>query len=384
MDLLKLVVVIGIVSLNSAAWANDANSPQLSSDYSHAKLDKQIEKAPEKELNNKAINWFPIIFYTQESSLALGAGTMRAFKKPNAEANARSNNITAMAFYTLNKQFLIELAPEFYFFKESFNLKMRANYSKMPSLFFGTGEHVPEDYEGEDYVAKNSYFQGDFIAKLFRSFRAGLRYEWHDYTVTEKEAGGLLDQGFFIGEDGGTISGAGLILDQDNRDNTFAATSGAYHQFIAMKYTDKLGSDFEFNQYIIDLRQFIPINKKGVLALQGLAIFSDGEVPFNRLSQLGGSMIMRGIYQGRYRDKNILALQGEYRRPFKHRWYYSVFASIGEVAPSGSEFNGSNLKVTAGGGVRYALDPKNKMHLRFDVGVSEFGVSPIIILGEAF
>jgi len=364
--------------------ADDANIPQFPPDNTQTKLDEQIEKAPEKELNNDAINWFPVIFYTQESNLALGAGTMRAFKKPDAEANARSNNITAMAFYTLNNQFLVELAPEFYFIEERFNLKMRVNYSKMPSLFFGTGEHVPEDYEGEDYVAKNSIFQGDFITKLYRSFRAGLRYEWHDYTVTEKEDGGLLDQGIFIGEDGGTISGAGLILDQDNRDNTFAASSEAYHQLIAMKYTDRLGSDFEFNQYIIDLRQFIPIHKKGVLALQGLAMISEGEVPFNRLAQLGGSMIMRGIYQGRYRDKNMLALQGEYRRPFKHRWYFSVFASIGDVAPSGSEFSGSDLKYTAGGGVRYALDPKNKMHLRFDVGVSEFGVSPIIILGEAF
>ena len=173
-------------------------------------------------------------------------------------------------------------------------------------------------------------------------------------------------------------------MNQDNRDNTFAASSGGYHQLIAMKYNDRLGSDFEFNQYIIDLRQFIPINKKGVLALQGLAMFSEGDVPFNRLAQLGGSMIMRGIYQGRYRDKNMLALQGEYRRPFKHRWYFSVFASIGDVAHSSSEFDASDLKYTAGGGVRYALDPKNKMHIRLDVGVSEFGVSPIIILGEAF
>jgi len=113
-------------------------------------------------------------------------------------------------------------------------------------------------------------------------------------------------------------------------------------------------------------------------------MFSEGDVPFNRLAQLGGSMIMRGIYQGRYRDKNMLALQGEYRRPFKHRWYFSVFASVGDMAHSNNEFDTSDLKYTTNNGVRYALDPKNKMHIRLDVGVSEFGVSPIIILGEAF
>ena len=126
MDISKYLIAMCVVTLSTATvWAKDANNPQMTADYLETKLDEKakktdefIEKSNENELNNDAINWFPIIFYTQESSLALGGGTMRAFKEPGAAENARSNNIKAMAFYTLIRQFLVELAPEFYFSQE--------------------------------------------------------------------------------------------------------------------------------------------------------------------------------------------------------------------------------------------------------------------------
>lgn len=373
----QLIVVVFLLALSSTKlMANELNAETVADDG------ETINK------NSHTVKWFPFIFYTEETNLGFGAGTLRTLNNTDARTGTKNNqrfdSIKALVFYTLNKNFSISLTPEFYFDNEMYNLKMDVNYSQSPSLFFGTGEDLAKNHEGEKYVIENRLLQGDFLAKVYRSFRFGARYEWLSFKVTEITSGGLLQQNQFIGQEGGAISGAGIIIDQDNRDNTFAAASGGYHQFIAMKYTTDLGSDFEYNQYTIDLRQYFALSKKGVLALQALAQSTTGDVPFNRLVLLGGSANMRGIYAGRFRDKNRLTLQSEYRHSFNSRWLFTVFASAGQVAVTRNALDGESVKYSAGGGIRYALDPKNKLHIRFDLGFSATGSSTVLVLGEAF
>ncbi len=70
--------------------------------------------------------------------------------------------------------------------------------------------------------------------------------------------------------------------------------------------------------------------------MQVLGQFSAGEqLPFNQLSMMGGEMMMRGYYFGRYRDKNYLAAQAEYRFlpfDFSRRLGGAVFGAVGAVS----------------------------------------------------
>jgi len=43
-----------------------------------------------------------------------------------------------------------------------------------------------------------------------------------------------------------------------------------------------------------------------------------------------------------------------------------------------------NMKYAAGGGVRYAIDKKEKINLRIDIGVSPYGIFPYVLFQEAF
>ncbi|MCX7973665.1 MAG: hypothetical protein N3B16_04105 [Candidatus Aminicenantes bacterium] len=42
----------------------------------------------------------------------------------------------------------------------------------------------------------------------------------------------------------------------------------------------------------------------------------EGSSSFKNYPKIGGETIMRGYYSGRYRDKYLLAFQGEYRLPW--------------------------------------------------------------------
>ncbi len=94
-----------------------------------------------------------------------------------------------------------------------------------------------------------------------------------------------------------------------------------------------------------------------------------GLSPFYLLPSLGSDEMMRGYYNGRFRDRNFIAGQTELRYRFNPRLGIVVFAATGEVFHNG--FSTHNLKPDWGGGVRYFFDVQKGLSIRFDYGVGE-------------
>lgn len=135
------------------------------------------------------------------------------------------------------------------------------------------------------------------------------------------------------------------------------------------------------------MRSFHDMGNQQVLAWQVYGQFLKGTVPFNQMSLLGGDMMMRGYYQGRYRDRNQLSAQVEYRflpLPFSRRFGAVVFGGMGTVAPSVDDFRAKYARFTAGAGVRYLLFRKRDIFIRLDVGFTREGPGFYLYTGEAF
>jgi outer membrane translocation and assembly module TamA len=75
---------------------------------------------------------------------------------------------------------------------------------------------------------------------------------------------------------------------------------------------------------------------------------------------------MRGYYEGRYRDKYYVALQGECRLRLTRRWGLVGWAGMGDVAGNLDSFRLTSFKPTLGVGVRFALDPEEVLNVRAD------------------
>lgn len=93
---------------------------------------------------------------------------------------------------------------------------------------------------------------------------------------------------------------------------------------------------------------------------------------------------MRGYYQGRYRDNNILVLQTEYRMPVWQRFGCVAFGGVGDVSHKMSGFSTNSLKYTYGFGLRFQLNPKENINLRLDFGFGKETFGLYLALGEAF
>ena len=98
---------------------------------------------------------------------------------------------------------------------------------------------------------------------------------------------------------------------------------------------------------------------------------------------------MRGYYYGRYRDRNQLAAQVEYRFlpipfNFTDRIGFAVFAGAGSVFNQIDNLNISNFVVSGGAGLRLLLFPKKDIWMRIDFAVTEENTGFYFFIGESF
>jgi len=332
----------------------------------------------EKQTDAWDFGAFPIIFYSDETRLAGGAGVQAVHK---TESEQHSSTIGLIGFYTQNKQYVFQVAPELYLKGGSYKLSGGIAYLYYPDKFYGIGNNTSKNDE-EDYTSRRFQFNPIVQKKIFSKLYVGFQYNFAYAKLTETEAGKLLDKGIILGSEGGSVSGIGLIATYDSRDNNLYPTSGSYHQFSAVAYEPGLGSDFAYNSYLLDLRHYRPVFSKHILAFQGVIGLNTGNPPFNSLNQLG--TYLRGYYQSRFQDKNLITFQAEYRLPLFGRFGLVGFAGCGQVAHEFEKISLNELKPSAGFGIRFALIPEQKVNLRIDFGFGKDDSSFDIVIMELF
>ncbi len=344
------------------------------------------EKAGSKKKENPCKNgWIfsPILYYTPETRLAFGAATGYVFRTDRCLGETRPSTLSPLFIYTLEKQVIAQLTGDIFFKDNNYHLKAMARFKKFPSKFYGTGNRTREEDE-ELFTSRDLELFLGFYKKIAPGFFAGVEYAYYNWDVTETEGGGRLETGGITGSGGGLVSGAGVVLRRDTRDNVFAPLRGDLMEFNTRFHPRFLGGDFAFTTITLDLRKYIPLFSKHVLALRGRLQTHSGTVPFMHLSKLGGPYLLRGYYEGRYRDKNLLAFQAEYRMPLFWRLGMAAFVSAGQVADRFKNLDPGNLKATYGFGVRYALDKKKRIFLRCDVGFGQGSSGVYFSIFEAF
>lgn len=344
------------------------------------------EETPTQESNKKRKNRLigsPILFYTPETSLAFGGAGSYIFRMAGCKKNTRPSSISPLVIYTLETQFKAQLVTEFYFKNNNYHLNADIKLKKYPNKFFGIGSNTREEDE-EVFTSKSTNFLVSFLKKISKSFNIGLKYHFSNWKITETEEGGIIVEDELTGSQGGTISGISFLVNRDTRDNIYFPMKGELFELNAMVYKEFLGSDFDFTDLTLDLRKYFTFFSSHVFAVQSLLKIQSGTVPFMNLSKIGGEFNMRGYFEGRFRDKNLLVLQAEYRLPLFWRFGLVGFAGFGNVAEKFSELKPGKLKSSYGLGLRFLFDKKEKIRIRMDIGFGKDSTGFYFSIFEAF
>lgn len=325
----------------------------------------------------------PIVASSIETGWSFGLASASTFHVTKGDTVTRTSNAQALAIYTTRHQFVAALNGSIYFPGERFILNEQLSYSSFPDHFWGLGKYAPQSNK-ESYKYKQYYIYLHPQFLIGHNLFLGVIYSYQRVFDVEYEPGGLFDQEDIPGRQGYHVSGGGVSLTYDTRNNSFAPDRGAMLQVYVNPFPYFLGSDYQYTNYVIDLRRFIRLYKEQVLAVQVWSSLNSGEVPLRSFAYLGGANILRGYYAGRYRDKNAAALQAEYRVPVWWRFGVVGFGSVGNVGPELKDLDLQALKYSFGGGVRVALNQKERLNLRLDYGITHHSQGFYLQLGEAF
>jgi outer membrane protein assembly factor BamA len=310
----------------------------------------------------------PVAFYMPETNLGFGGLVTYYMYDPRQQAQrVLPSTLSAIGIYTTKKQIIALLNAELYLDGDKYRLLGGGGYSKFPSKFWGIGNEASDELE-EDYTPRMVNFSGEFQWQVLPGWYVGGTVQAAYRELTDVAEDGQLASGLVPGSDDGTIMGAGLLFTRDTRNNAVYPSAGSYHQVRATLYSGTFGSDYAFGHYVLDLRKYVSPVADHVLAFRGLAELSSGQPPFDLLPQLGGDVLLRGYYQGRFRDRQLVAAQAEYRAPVWWRLGAVGFAGVGQVRPSLDGLTWGGFKASVGGGLRVLLDPRSGLNIRADYG----------------
>jgi len=227
--------------------------------------------------------------------------------------------------------------------------------------FYGIGQDTDQDNRS-NFRLQNFYGGADAQVKpVFPLvFTGGLMYE--DYTT--KEGQGSAPS---IETDWQPAQVPGLGADPqylhsnvvgaiDWRPAAGYARSGGLYEVAFHNYHD-LDDTFSFNQINADVVQHIPlVREKWVISLHGglETVLGDATAPFFLLPSLGSGQTLRAYSSWRFRDRNSMLLQAEWRWiPNRYGLDMAFFYDAGKVVPARDDFSFKDLTTNYGIGVRF-------------------------------
>lgn len=358
-----------------------------SQDRKKSFLGRQVQRVlnDTTSANRASLTIYPTLGFAPETGVEIGASILKLFRAKNDSLN-RLSELQAFTFFTFNAQYGLWLDNAIYSDKDKWFFLGRTRIQRFPMFYYGIGP----DTDGDNHAIVDGFsiaFRQRVLRKVVNNFFIGPEIDFQSLSGVDFRQP---DQGGFelpTGSGGSTNTGVGAAVVYDNRHNVLNVRKGFFSEISYLHYWSSLSGNSGFNTINVDIRSFHPVSKRNVLAWQVIGNFQTGDVPFNMLSQMGGDMMMRGLYQGRYRDKNMIAAQTEFRMlpfAFHKRLGASVFAGSAVVAPKIGSFALRNVRASAGFGLRYLLFPKKDIYLRLDVGFAKDGANFYVLNGEAF
>ena len=329
----------------------------------------------------------PVIAYTPETNLILGATALGQFKLKGSGFNTRASNIITAGTYTLNNQFLVQFDHAIFFPQEKYMWTGSVLFNKYPQSFWGIGADTQD--EDEVLVDQQTIL---LRQRLYTKVGAGLftgpsvRFIRQFDVSFETKDGDIVEYPELIGSAGHTGFAAGWGLLYDKRNSLMTPTHGFYLELNTLFQHTSLGSTFSFGRIGLDGRKYFALNDDAntVLGLQLLSEHAFGDVPFDLIPQIGGMMILRGVYQGRYRDQSAVSMQTEFRQHIIWRIGAAAFIAAGNVGQSVPDVFNSGWKYAGGGGIRFNIGKAEKTNIRLDYGIGPDMSGFYITFGEAF
>tara|TARA_B100000508_G_scaffold141079_1_gene146084 strand:+ start:57330 stop:58406 length:1077 start_codon:yes stop_codon:yes gene_type:complete len=316
---------------------------------------------------------FPTLGYEPETKFHFGAVALFTLDLYQ-DSMTRTSNAKIEFNYTLRNQIILESEWNYFFKEEQWFSQGLLHFSRYPDLYYGVGPSTETSAELL-FESNRVNLRGGLYRKIGNHLFTGgaLRYTNYSRVISDS----LITFNELRQRENLGISGA---LFYDHRNNLLNASTGAYFR-TDLEYNL---SNTDYTLLSIDLRKYHTFKYGFVLAGRMYNRFAFGTPTFYDYSVLGGDDYVRGYFYGRYRDKHLSTLQIEMRTPLLWRVGLALISGVSSLYPDPAAF-GAVIRPNYGAGIRFLVDKKDNINLRFDYVVGNDQNSGFYIsFGESF
>jgi hypothetical protein len=281
------------------------------------------------------------------------------------------SKLFAYGTITTKGQNRLNLSTNYWTPQNKYHFTAGINYINFPFDFYGIGNNTNKanaDRLGQKRLRLTLTGEKRIGSNVYVGFVAGGFHYAFDDQVTD----GIYQTDPTIeGRMGGSTVYLGPSFIFDNRNNNTYTTKGLVFNasFQALKGIGR-NSDYNGGLFDIEYAQFFSLAKRLVLGVNAQSQNLTGsQSPFYFLPAMGNDEIMRGYYNGRFRDRNLLVAQTELRYRLSDRFGVVGFLGTGEVFKNSFSFG--QLKPNYGGGMRYFFDIEKGLSIRADYGIGQ-------------
>jgi hypothetical protein len=179
----------------------------------------------------------------------------------------------------------------------------------------------------------------------------------------------------------------GFFAEVDRRDAPGNPRAGGVYRVEFSDYQDRSLGAFGFRRFGAEVEQYVPFNAgQRVVAFRFRTSLDDAkqgqEVPFYFQNTLGGPDDLRGFQAYRFRDRNLMLFNVEYRWRVWSGLDLALFGDAGEVFHRRQDFDLGRLEADFGTGFRFHT--AHNLICRVDVAHGREGTRLFIKLNHAF
>jgi hypothetical protein len=371
----------------------DSSQQKDVGDLLHAIFSKKADNSPPDKPKKINLSIVPTLGYTLSTGFAAGLSSVATFYTQSNHSGQESV-INAQAFYDSHSQQTFITQSNIWAFNDQIKFVTDLRATKYPDVTYGLG-NTSTELQADNIDFNYIRFYQTILKKVSKNFYAGGGYnlDYH-YNITED---GNIDNTVSAfkryGESSSSrSSGINLSLLFDSRTNPVNSLGGFYANAVYRDNFKALGSDAPWTSIQLDLRKYFRLSKNNnnVLAFWSYTWLTlSGKQPYLDLPAVGNDTYNntgRGYAIDRFRGKNMLYLEGEFRFGItKNGLLGGVVFANAESYPRSVITNIPKLLPAAGTGIRLKINKHSNTNLGIDYAIGTDNSHGVFVnLGEVF
>ncbi|MFU0867688.1 BamA/TamA family outer membrane protein [Kluyvera ascorbata] len=334
---------------------------------------------------SKGVDWgvMPGPFYTPELGLGVGTAVVGMYRPDPNDTVSQNSTLTLSGYFSSTSAFGLTMQNYAFFADDRWRFFLDGSLTDTPTYYWGQGFSAGDkDSKKEQYTAQDLDLRPTVYRRLAPNIYLGVGWSLHAQHAAQINSDD--PQKIHDTAQGESVlsSGSSVELSWDDRDFVPNPRKGQYADLRYTRFTPDVGSDTRFDEYQLHYSRYQSLDDKNVLAWEMDGAFTQGDVPWTMMPLLGSNQRMRGYYEGRYRDKNAVSGQLEYRRKLDWRHGVVGWLGAGTMGPSFHSLDDGRWLPSAGVGYRFEFKPR--VNVRLDYGIGKGSSGFYFQVGEAF